>query len=555
MPGPKPSCSVSPAVRWAPGTKDETNSVTEEIEFEVNNVSPEAVNQIGVFGTGADETFTMGEFLVPGEFITAPVINMNAGVEGTGDKDTDVIIRGFPGEMFLAGQGGTDVLRADGTGTILSHASTADVLFLDGDGADTIVGGSGDDQLSATGAPDAGDSFVGGAGFDTLDMHFRTGNSSITLNGAADDGNACPGAGCEGDNIAPDVEGIITGTGSDHLVGAAGHQELNAGDGLNVLVGGGGNDLLIGGSNSDQFHGGKGFDLVSYFFSFNGVHVTIDGDDDDGVLGEHDNVAVDVEGLYGSSTDDFLIGNAKRNKLFGGAGDDELRGLGGNDLLNGGGTPFGPVPGGADGSDELFGGPGTDTVTEAEHDGAMSLSIDGVGNDIVNGAASQGIDNIRTDVENVIGGPGGDHITGSPANNKLTGGGGNDTIAGQLGNDTLLPGAGVDTVNGGQGTDTVSFADSAAAVTANLTLGSASGDGDDKLVALERASGSPLDDTLRGSAGPNVLTGLGGDDSLFGLAGKDRLVGGEGDDDMNGGADTDTCLQGPGSGSKTACEH
>jgi len=124
----------------------------------------------------------------------------------------------------------------------------------------------------------------------------------------------------------------------------------------------------------------------------------------------------------------------------------------GNDLLDGGGSlTFDPRA--VDGSHTLFGGIGRDTVTEATHR-RMNLSVDAEPNVVVVGHPDQGTDDIRTDEENVIGGPFDDTILGSPANNRLVGGGGSDDLRGGDGNDTLVPGAGDDTLNGGPGTDT-----------------------------------------------------------------------------------------------------
>ena len=194
-------------------------------------------------------------------------------------------------------------------------------------------------------------------------------------------------------------------------------------------------------------------------------------------------------------------------------------------------------------------------MTEAVHTAGMTLSIDGTPNDVVNGQPAQGTDNITTDVENVIGGPFDDAITGSAADNRLVGGDGKDELRGNGGDDVLVPGPDDDSVFGGPGLDTASFADAAAAVTASLDQGTAMGDGGDTLSGLERLTGSPQGDRLTGSPGPNVLTGGDGDDVLRGLAGNDRLVGGEGDDTLTGGLGTDTCVQGAGSGPATGCEH
>ena len=70
----------------------------------------------------------------------------------------------------------------------------------------------------------------------------------------------------------------------------------------------------------------------------------------------------------------------------------------------------------------------------------MNVSLDGIAND---GAAGEG-DNVATTVEQVLGGSGGDTLTGNGAANTLDGRGGGDTIRGGAGNDTLIGGTGAD---------------------------------------------------------------------------------------------------------------
>jgi Ca2+-binding RTX toxin-like protein len=208
-----------------------------------------------------------------------------------------------------------------------------------------------------------------------------------------------------------------------------------------------------------------------------------------------------------------------------------------------------------DGSDFFLGGPGKDTVDESNHAGNLELSLDGAKNDQVVGHPEQGVDNIHPDVENVVGGDGDDEIVGSNAANRLVGGAGSDQLSGSGAADVLVPGPGTDTVAGGGGPDTASYAGAAAAITANLAQGTATGDGNDLLSSIERLGGSAHGDHLTGSGLVNVISGAGGDDVLAGQGGNDTLEGGPGDDEMHGGPGSDTCNQGPGTGPKSGCEH
>jgi Ca2+-binding RTX toxin-like protein len=133
-----------------------------------------------------------------------------------------------------------------------------------------------------------------------------------------------------------------------------------------------------------------------------------------------------------------------------------------------------------------------------------------------------------------------DTIVGTPGNDVLCGYDGDDVLKGMGGNDLLI---------GGPGVDAASFADATTAVTANLTTGTATGQGTDTLQDIENLIGSPHNDKLDGNAGTNTLNGgLGidglwgqaGNDTLLGADGNDTLGGGQGDDKANGGAGSDT---------------
>jgi len=65
---------------------------------------------------------------------------------------------------------------------------------------------------------------------------------------------------------------------------------------------------------------------------------------------------------------------------------------------------------------------------------------------------------VRSYIDNAIGGSGNDTITGNAIANTLIGGGGNDTLNSGAGDDRLVGGAGVDTLTGGSGADTFLFA-------------------------------------------------------------------------------------------------
>ena len=240
--------------------------------------------------------------------------------------------------------------------------------------------------------------------------------------------------------IGPGVQGVLINgwAGDDTLGGGDGNDTIRGGDGNDVIVGGAGNDLLDGGMGSDVLSGGTGTDTADYSWRSANLSLSFNGVADDGEAGENDNIAVDVENLIAGSGNDLLIGSVRNNALTGGAGNDTLYGGAGNDVLDGG-----------LGRDVLYGGKGIDTATYASRKTGVRISLDNKAND---GQKGEG-DNVRTDVENVIGGAGNDYIVGSSLNNSLSGGAGNDTILAGGGNDVMDGGTGKDLLDGGSGSD------------------------------------------------------------------------------------------------------
>jgi Ca2+-binding RTX toxin-like protein len=365
-------------------------------------------------------------------------------------------LAGGPGNDTLNGGGGLDALRG-GPGDDIENGDTGDDIFLE--------------DAAANGA----DVFVGGPGLDTISYAERTNPVKVTLDGKKDSGETS-----EGDKISSDVENALGGSGDDILTGSKarnilrgndGNDRLNGADGNDVLDGGDGHDSENGGAGNDVFvegaaangadvfSGGAGTDTVSYSARANSVKVTIDDKANDGEKTELDNVHGNVECINGGAGDDKLVGSAANNALRGNGGDDLLGGLGGNDTMDGGsgndtesggsGNDTFVEDGTSNGSDVFQGGPGTDTVSYANRKSALKVTIDGVAND---GAAGEA-DNVKRDVENLIGGSGKDTLTGSAAANVLSGGSGNDRLSGGAGNDTLTGGPGRDTLLGGPGND------------------------------------------------------------------------------------------------------
>ncbi|WP_282187867.1 calcium-binding protein, partial [Azospirillum sp. TSO22-1] len=199
---------------------------------------------------------------------------------------------------------------------------------------------------------------------------------------------------------------------------------------------------------------------------------------------------------------------------------------------------------GSAGADTINGGGGTDTVSYADSDAAVSVDLEtGIGR----GGHAEG--DRLSGIENLTGSRFDDALTGNAAANVLDGGAGNDTLSGGAGDDRLVGGAGADVLDGGVGVDTASYAGSRAGVTVDLGAGTGTG-GDaegDRLSGIENLVGSRHADALTGDGGANRLDGGAGNDTLSGGGGADTLLGGAGDDvivadstdRIDGGAGTD----------------
>jgi len=139
---------------------------------------------------------------------------------------------------------------------------------------------------------------------------------------------------------------VAGGPGNDTLNGTAGDDSLYGRAGNDTLNGQAGNDDLDGGPGADTLNGGAGTDAATYGGRTAPVTVTMDGKANDGEAGEGDNVANDVEAVYGGKAGDTLTGSSRA---------DTIDGQGGNDTITGG-----------KGTDFLFGGDGNDTINSRD---------------------------------------------------------------------------------------------------------------------------------------------------------------------------------------------
>lgn len=260
---------------------------------------------------------------------------------------------------------------------------------------------------------------------------------------------------------------------------------------------------------------------------------------------------IGVEDVTGSAYGDRIIGSGDANRLWGYEDSDTISGAAGKDWLSGG-NDNDSLLGGA-GDDTLKGGSGNDTLDGGDgFDFASYAASAGVSVSLaktLQDTGGAGTDKLAS-IEGLIGSSNNDRLIGNDKANALFGGYGADTLEGGLGADTLHGGEGGD--DGYYG-DWVFYSSAAAAVTANLELGKASGGaGADFLVDIENVQGSKFADSLvgdedgnrfYGGSGDDVLDGADGADGLFGEAGRDKLLGRVGDDSLAGG-DGDDLIDG-----------
>lgn len=347
-------------------------------------------------------------------------------------------------------------------------------LTLNGtSGADTLVGGWGNDSLNGAAG---NDNLSGGRGDDRLDG--GTGND-IAAGGEGDDTYLVDSASdvvTEFSNegydsvqssatftLGANVEALtLTGTSGISGTGNGLDNLLTGNSANNTLTGGAGNDVLSGGLGNDTMFGGAGSDTYVVNVSTDVVtELSNEGIDSvqsavSWVLGDH----VEHLTLTGTATingtgnalDNWLVGNSANNTLTGGGGNDTLDGGLGNDAMVGGA-----------GDDTYVVNVTADAITEAANEGTdtvqaaiawtlatnlENLTLTGTAN--VNGTGNT--------VANVL--------LGNEGNNALYGLAGNDTLDGGRGNDTLVGAAGADTYrfSRGHGVDTVQDNDSTAGV-------------------------------------------------------------------------------------------
>lgn len=331
------------------------------------------------------------------------------------------IVVSSPNQGLLACGGGTlanteavNVFDKSGGATKLSILEAADFV---GTAIDLVLLG-GPDEVFVTGSP-VGDAFViGTTGINTdaaggQDVNFISALSQLQVDGGEGNDTISGQGGSSTGSAFSGTLHLVGSLGDDTLQGGEGGDLLEGGDGNDVLQGGGGNDALVGdalANGDDTIEGGAGSD--TYLLPFNVSNpLTVDlartGPQD---TGYGTDAIAEVENVYGSSAADTLLGDAGSNTLNGQGGDDTIDGRGG--------------------ADALTGSSGSDTVTYEDAPGGVTVSLES------GSAGGDGADSL-SEIEDVIGSPFDDSLTGSDGENLIRGLGGSDTVAALGGRDLV----------------------------------------------------------------------------------------------------------------------
>jgi len=510
-----------------------------------------------------------------------PAMVKKVSITGTAAVSDKVVIDTLSGAL------GSTILAATGGITVDLVSGAADTLSL--------RGSSGIDKWSS--GVSGSDTIFELSGDTTADLIVKAADSiNVSLSSGAD--------------IFTGQGGTFTAT---HLVGSPVTTltpvvlavTVNGGDGDDVITGGNGDDIINGSNGNDTFKaaasladgddtftGGAGTDKADYSARTADLTIEMDGSTSSGEGIEADIIDDDVEDLVGGAGDDTLTGNTLGNHIQGGAGDDLIAGgAAGNcvttapidaDVLDGEADNDTFDEGAAaDCGDVINGGAGTDRVDYQARLVSVSLaiSLDGTANDGDPAAGAGEKDNVKTDVEIVLGGIGNDTIVGSAANDELHGGPGNDTISGGAGSDTLSgdsgndimngeagddtfdesgmdpeyaggaepKGTGNDIMNGGThdslGVDTVSYASRTADLVASICMDATKLTGGATTLTTAQcidSDGDPLLTEADKILNVTHMVGGAGADDLFGDTADDILEGGADDDTLHGGAGNDT---------------
>jgi Ca2+-binding RTX toxin-like protein len=494
------------------------------VVMDISNVENVTINA----GAGDDVIFATNG-LAP---LTKLTIDGGAGNDQiTGGDGNDTLIGGDGDDTVTGGRGNDVAQLGSGNDTF---------VWNPGDGSDAVDGGSGTDTLVFNGS-NANENMTVFANGSHTTLFRDVGNITMDLNSVEKIQIAALGG---ADNVTVDD---LTGTGVKQV--AVNLSSLGAGDGQADTVtvnGAAGNDhiSIVSNGTSVVVNG------LSAQVTVDGAEANFDALVVDGLDGNDTvNAAALAPGqinltIDGGAGNDTIVGSAGRDLLIGGDGNDTVTGGAGNDiaLLGSGDDHFIWNPG--DGSDQVEGQDGFDTLTFNGSDAAENIGIftnggrvllsRDVGNVVmdlgtierIELAAAGGADTILvndltgtgvTQVAINLAAAGTAHGDGQADQVFINGTAGNDFI-------TVDSGGGAVTVSGLAETVTITHADGALD---QLTV--AGGTGDD-VIDASGLSANQIGLVLNGGAGNDVIIGSHGGDTVTGGTGNDVAALGDGND-------------------------
>ncbi len=510
-----------------------------------------------MFGSGANDTFLFYDVL--GSTVEEDKVD-GGGLEDTLDFSAidseqylltlDFRADGSSAQPYalttnLAGQPRRNVIRNSNPTTIERVVgSNGNDIFYDGAGAQTFVGGRGDDLYIFANnddidrveeLPDEGTDRVDFSAFPSnrplrIDLNSTssfarrniTGIPNIALfniEATTSNTQSLSRVTSNGD----DIEDVIGGAGRDRIYGNEFNNRIDGGPGADKLEGRDGDDTYVyRASTATGADEGSAADVGiievagggNDWITFGDIEPVLTGMTINLATGQADLGAFDVywdsgsiENATGGSGNDTLLGSYSNNVLVGGLGNDSLDGL--------------------YGTNNLYGGQGDDEYKYRE---IFAVNIAGQ-YQFYSDFGSISDPNILLDGRGLP-------VLDAFGNPQVVDGGKHDRI--DLSGLDFAP---VVTVNLGPGV-LIQHGDARttpplAILQRNVLAKNYVVAGQGYLTQIEDVTGSPFNDTITGNDLPNILDGLGGNDILVGLGGNDVLKGGADNNAIYGGRGDD----------------
>ncbi len=493
----------------------------------------------------------------------ADIINAGGGNDTVSYYNSEVSIDGGTGVNTLAlravtnvNLGNIDQTSGDAVAVtdfqnVDASALSSGVSIIGSVGANTIIGGSGNDTIDGAGGADI---INAGAGNDTVTFHGT--EASIDGGSGLDTLVVATGAALTAVNFAV-TAGSDQTTGDAALV--ANFENIDASamtsaltvtgsTDVNIITTGSGNDVIDGGGGADVIKAGDGNDTVAYYGSESSIDggtgnntlvlhavTTVNLGNADQTTGDATSVSnfqnVDASALSASVS---ITGSSGANIITAGSGNDTIDGAGGADTIKAGAGDDIVSYYGTETS--IDGGTGTNTLLLKAAANVNLGAADQTVGDTTGVTNFQNVDASALSVAvTIMGSSGANTITGGSGNDTLDGGGGIDVIAGGAGNDTVTYHGTETSIDGGAGTDTLVLAASGGTTAVNFAVATnvdqTTGD-NVNVTNFENLDASALTTALSVIASnfANTITTGSGDDTIDGGGGADVISAGGGND-------------------------